>query len=60
MTKTEFLEQRFEKLYAEFQRQKEAGIYEPLKDKNCAVTIRKNELCFFQGENPPRMRGTYQ
>ena len=60
MTKTEFLEQRFEKLYAEFQRQNAAGIYEPQKDKNCAITIRKNELSFFQGENPPRLRGSFQ
>ncbi len=50
--------ERLDKIWDEYIRQKEAGIYKPLKIGGCAINVRREEMCFFQGIYPLRRHGT--
>jgi hypothetical protein len=49
---------RLDKIWDEYIRQKEAGIYKPLKIGGCSTNVRREEMCFFQGVYPLRRHGT--
>ncbi len=50
--------ERLDKIWEEYIRQKESGIYKPLKIGGCATNVRREEMCFFQGVYPLRRHGT--